>query len=287
MKIGLLADIHGSEKNLNQLLNHFKKEKVDLVLIAGDIAATVSYKLIIRSFIATKKLSRSNYATYAYSSALDLFDRFQIKSLKKILKRLNRCSFPSIIIQGNSETVNASLFLKEESERSSNLFFIDNEILELPEFKFTFIGYSGTLPAVYRRAFASPGEKPLAQMREELEGMEKKIKGTNPIIFLTHDAPYGTKLDIIKSRNEQGGNKALTEFIERVKPIINVHGHIHENRGAARFTETFLINPGAVVDGRGAIYDSEKTTLRMLEGFSQGMKLLAFVYKIRTKKDFK
>ena len=149
------------------------------------------------------------------------------------------------------------------------------------------IGYSGTLPAVYRRAFSSPGEKPLAQMREELEGIEKKIKGTDPIIFLTHDAPYGTKLDIIRSRNEQGGNKALTEFIERVKPIINVHGHIHENRGTARIAETFLINPGAVVDGRGAIYDTEKTTLRMFEGFSQGIKLLAFIYKIRTKKDFK
>jgi len=54
MKIGLLADIHGSEKNLNLLLNYFEQEKVDLVLIAGDIAATVNYKLIVKSVIFSK-----------------------------------------------------------------------------------------------------------------------------------------------------------------------------------------------------------------------------------------
>ena len=107
MKIGLLADIHGSEKNLNLLLNHFEHEKVNLVLIAGDIAATVNFKLIIRSLIGSKKLSRSNYANYAYSSALKLFDEFQINSLKKIVQRLNKCSFPTILISGNSETDNA------------------------------------------------------------------------------------------------------------------------------------------------------------------------------------
>ncbi|MHA1912574.1 MAG: metallophosphoesterase family protein [Candidatus Kariarchaeaceae archaeon] len=288
MKIGLLADIHGSEKNLNLLLNHFEREKIDLVLIAGDIAATVNYKLIVKSVIFSKKLSRSNYANYVYSSALELFDKFQIKSLKNILKRLNKCSFPTILIPGNSETNNASHFLKEESEKSNNLFFIDNDLLHMPELEITFIGYSGTLPAVYRRAFASPGEKPLIQMREELSKIEQKLKdSTDPVIFLTHDAPYGTKLDIIKARKEQGGNKALTEFIERVKPLINIHGHIHENRGTDRIGKTLLINPGAVVDGRGAIYDYEKTALQMLEGFSQGIKLLSFSYKIRTRKKFK
>jgi hypothetical protein len=288
MKIGLLADIHGSEKNLDLLLNHFEQEKVNLVLIAGDIAATVNYKLIIRSFISSKKISRSYYANYVYSSALELFDKFQIKSLKKILKRLNSCSFPAILISGNSETNNARLFLKEESDKSNNLFFIDEDLLQLPKLKITFVGYSGTMPAVYRRAFASPGEKPLTQMREELEKVESKVKdSTDPVIFLTHDAPYGTKLDIISSRKEQGGNKAITEFIEKVKPLINIHGHIHENRGIDRIGKTLLINPGAVVDGRGAIYDYNKTSLRMLEGFSQGMNLLAFIYKIRTRKDFK
>ena len=288
MKIGVLADIHGSEKNLNLLLNYFEQEKVDLVLIAGDIAATVNYKLIVKSVIFSKKLSRSNYATYVYSPALELFDKFQVKSLRKILKRLNTCSFPSILISGNSETDNARLFLKEETKKSSNLFFIDNELLQLPNSKITFIGYSGTLPASYRRAFASPGEKPLVQMREELEELAMKVKDTtDPVIFLTHDAPYGTKLDIIKERLEQGGNKAISEFIERVKPLINIHGHIHENSGTDRIGKTLLINPGAVVDGRGAIYDHSKTTLRMLKGFSKGIKLLSFIYKIRTRRNFK
>ena len=185
MKIGLLADIHGSEKNLGLLLEHFEQEKVDLVLIAGDMAATVNYKLIVRSIISSRKFSRSDYANYVYSSALELFDRFQIKSLKKMLKRLNKCPFPTILIPGNSETDNASLFLREEAAKYNNLYFIDNELLQLPQFHLTFVGYSGTLPAVYRRAFASPGEKPLTQMREELERMEIKAKdSTNPIILL-------------------------------------------------------------------------------------------------------
>ena len=56
------------------------------------------------------------------------------------------------------------------------------------------------------------------------------------------------------------GSRAVREFIEQHQPIVSLHGHIHESRGAVRIGRTVAINPGStygegVLDG--AIIDIE------------------------------
>ena len=46
--------------------------------------------------------------------------------------------------------------------------------------------------------------------------------------------------------------------IERYKPVLSLHGHIHESRGVAKIGPTLAINPGSEYpDGvlRGALID--------------------------------
>ena len=65
----------------------------------------------------------------------------------------------------------------------------------------------------------------------------------SPTILVTHNPPYKTKLD----RTWMGrhvGSKAIREFILNKKPILSLHGHIHEARGIDKLGDTVVVNPG-------------------------------------------
>ena len=76
--------------------------------------------------------------------------------------------------------------------------------------------------------------------KKDLENINKRKemldKGQDPeikTILLSHDAPYGVN-DIILQEScpwydgkTHIGNKALTKFIEDLKPDLNIHGHLH------------------------------------------------------------
>lgn len=47
----------------------------------------------------------------------------------------------------------------------------------------------------------------------------------------------------------------LREFIERYKPVLFIHGHIHEARGISRYNGTVIVNPGPLMHGYYSIID--------------------------------
>jgi len=54
---------------------------------------------------------------------------------------------------------------------------------------------------------------------------------------------------------------AVREAIEKYKPLLGLHGHIHESRGVVNIGRTLCINPGSEYgEGiiRGAIVDLAK-----------------------------
>jgi len=72
----------------------------------------------------------------------------------------------------------------------------------------------------------------LRQQREatHVEGQEEKEKETNGerrIIWCFHDPPYDTNLDVVHS-GRHVGSRAIRNAIEKHKPYITFHGHIHE-----------------------------------------------------------
>ena len=68
-------------------------------------------------------------------------------------------------------------------------------------------------------------------------------------IWVIHTPPFGGILDR-NYANVYGGSKAVRKSIERVQPILTLHGHIHEApRMSGRWSEqignTISINPGS------------------------------------------
>ena len=63
------------------------------------------------------------------------------------------------------------------------------------------------------------------------------------IVLVTHQPPYGTKLDLLGERHV--GNKDYTKFINRVNPKLSISGHLHETAGQEdKIKSTKLANPG-------------------------------------------
>lgn len=41
------------------------------------------------------------------------------------------------------------------------------------------------------------------------------------------------------------GSHAVRPVIERCRPLLGLHGHIHESRGSAKLGSTVCVNPGS------------------------------------------
>ncbi len=77
------------------------------------------------------------------------------------------------------------------------------------------------------------------------------------LIAIMHNPPKNTKCDTIDG-GIHVGSQALRDFIEKVKPLAVITGHIHESSAIDTIGNTTIINPGALLDGKYAIMEVEK-----------------------------
>jgi len=92
-------------------------------------------------------------------------------------------------------------------------------------------------------------------------------------IFNIHVPPFGAPLDLaprlgpgfVKAMRPGGepdlihvGSTATREAVDRLQPLLGLHGHIHESKGSAQLGRTLVLNPGsAYTEGNllGAVVD--------------------------------
>lgn len=78
------------------------------------------------------------------------------------------------------------------------------------------------------------------------------------LVLIMHNPPKDTKTDVIPGGIHVGSQK-LREFIESVQPVLVVTGHIHESAGIDKIGDSTVINPGALMEGKYALAELEKT----------------------------
>jgi len=67
------------------------------------------------------------------------------------------------------------------------------------------------------------------------------------------------------------GSTSVRTAIERVQPLLGLHGHIHESRGAVRIGRTLALNPGSsyeegVLQGALVTLDPKKAKIKLRAG---------------------
>jgi Icc-related predicted phosphoesterase len=112
----------------------------------------------------------------------------------------------------------------------------------------------------------SPRELPEDELLERLEGIAAGLEPDVPAIFNLHVPPHDSGLDLapeltadLRVVTEGGeprlapvGSRAVRTLIERHRPVLGLHGHIHESRAVAVLGPTLCINPGSAY-GEGVI----------------------------------
>ena len=92
------------------------------------------------------------------------------------------------------------------------------------------------------------------------------------VVVNFHCPPYGTGLDFAAELDDMlrpvirggrpsiipVGSKAVRDAIKKYQPVVGLHGHIHESRGAQKLGKTMCLNPGSDYTAdvlRGVIVD--------------------------------
>jgi Icc-related predicted phosphoesterase len=115
------------------------------------------------------------------------------------------------------------------------------------------LGYANPTP------WKSPREVPEEKLSEMIEGMAAKIRRPENAIYNLHVPPVNTELDRAPAVSPDfnyvreglgvkmihAGSSAVRASIEKHKPLLGLHGHIHESRGFVKLGRTLCLNPGS------------------------------------------
>jgi Predicted phosphoesterases, related to the Icc protein len=127
----------------------------------------------------------------------------------------------------------------------------EGRMVEIDGFSMISTGWSNHTPWNTHR------EETEEQLGARIEAMAKQITDPSHAIFNLHCPPYKSGLDEAPAidadlRLLHGGralrpvgSTAVREAIEKHQPLLSLHGHIHESKGAIKIGKTLSINPGS------------------------------------------
>lgn len=259
MKLLAIGDFHGTfPKKFARLI---KEENIDLVVSNGDFFPFHYRKLWFKHCYRTKVnlwdvIGRRKYVDIVKKD-LHLGER--------ALRGLNTVSVPVITVVGNIDytPLNDSSDdrpPKDDLRRQDLLSPLLKKFPNIRRFDYSFFEVGGyVFVGAYGSSF--PGKvhsRAYKKYKKKLDVMFKRFKGKK-IIFVSHNVPYGTKLDKIGQhahvavRGKHYGSKLIRRVIDRWQPLLHVGGHIHEGRGKQLLGKTLCVNPGAAHEGNAAI----------------------------------
>jgi Icc-related predicted phosphoesterase len=98
------------------------------------------------------------------------------------------------------------------------------------------------------------------QLAVRYEAMTCNLRDPRNAVFNIHVPPHKSGLDEAPELDKNlrpvlagqalkpVGSTALRKAIEKYQPLLSLHGHIHEGRGATRIGRTLCINPGSMYE---------------------------------------
>jgi Icc-related predicted phosphoesterase len=277
------TDLHGSEKCFGKFLNAASFYGVDALVLGGDLTGKVMVPVVLRDdgsheaeFLDTPAIARTHdelaalekrirfNGHYPYRCDADEFRRlredrpYRDQVFNQVIRaeverwvaradeRLN--GTPCIAIPGNDDED----FVGEVLSTGERLTNAEGRIVELGPFQVLSFGYSNPTP------WNSPRELEEDELLERLEALARELDPERPAVFNVHPPPYNSGLDLAPEIDENFklvgggtsrlvpvGSRAVATVIERVQPLLTLHGHVHDSRGSTTIGRTVCLNPGS------------------------------------------
>lgn len=255
MKLLYAADLHGNLAFYRKLFTFAVRKKADTIVVGGDLLPkTGEYKTLIseqQQFI-TGTLHPLLLAFRDSNSAVDVFlmmgnDDFQVNlHLLEDMEKQGLCKLLHMRVNPLTEDlsiagyscVRPTPFSAKDWERYDD----QQRVLQPGPYKPVISTANGLIDINEQEWFDSH-----ATIEEDLEELAK-MSDPGRTIYVLHDPPYGTALDVLYN-GRHIGSAAVRRFIEQHQPPAVLSGHIHESPKVSgkvmdSIGETLCVNPG-------------------------------------------
>jgi Icc-related predicted phosphoesterase len=170
-------------------------------------------------------------------------------------ERLAGTGIKCFVTGGNDDEPEVLDVMKRENNKS--FFACENELVYVDDdHPMISVGFSTPTP------WKTPREVSDEELGLIIEEMIARVPDMHKAIFNFHDPPVDSSLDICpmldwsKDPPEQilqggqpilfgAGSKSIRNAIEKHKPMLGLHGHIHESQSVAKIGRTTCVNPGS------------------------------------------
>jgi uncharacterized protein len=284
-KIFFATDLHGSETCWKKFLNAAKFYGADVLICGGDMTGKAIVPVVSENGHFTVALGgdrqtvpaeqvteveatirRKGYYPLRMSVArlheldadadkraecfqevmLDGVERWMGMASEKLRGSGVRC----FVCPGNDDEMEVD----EVVRRSDYVELGEGRMVDVDGFSMISTGWSNHTPWKTHR------EDSEEQLGERIEAMVSHIPDASRAIFNLHCPPYKSGLDEAPAIDADlkllhggralrpVGSTAVRKAIEKHQPLLSLHGHIHESKGAIKIGKTLAINPGSAYE---------------------------------------
>ena len=284
-RIFFATDIHGSETCFRKFLNAAVAYDCRAIILGGDITGKQLVPIVrhpdgwevseggvarvMETEEARDEAARRARASGGYPAFFTVEERERLvtdrayreeRFLEAILdvmrawadlavERLQPLGIECVINLGNDDDPEVARALRE----SSWVRFAEDDVYDLNGVEVVSWGWSNRTP------WHSPREQDEDELEASIMAAAAKARDPEHAIFNLHCPPYNSGLDIapavtddFKVQTRGGtpmtipvGSTAVRRVIEQVQPLVGLHGHVHDSRGACKLGRTLCINPGS------------------------------------------
>ena len=165
-------------------------------------------------------------------------------------ERLEGSGVPVYLMPGNDDEFDIDAILAESTYCQN----VNEQVIELtPWHQLVSMGWSSPTP------WHTPRELPEEEFLDRLSGLLKGVRDPRKTVMMTHVPPYDSGLDTapllspdLRPTVTAGdlirgpvGSTGVRAAIEQFRPVLGVHGHIHESGGERKIKDTLCVNAGS------------------------------------------
>ena len=285
IKIFFATDIHGSNVCFRKFLNALPIYGADVAILLGDLTGKVMVpvvegpkgrwqtnlignNIVVESpeELARVKQTVENAGYYWVNQTMEEFvdtsaDKAKTDALFKrlVLQRLNEWVELANERMAAESHRHRSLYMAAGNDDWSEVDAILNDagviqacdmrVVPIDGHEMVTCSWSNPTP------WHTPRELPEDELEAMLDGLCAQVHDYEKAIFNFHVPPYGYSLDRCPKLDENlvmaadetihAGSLGARRMIEKYKPLLGLHGHIHESRSAQRAGRTLMVNPGS------------------------------------------
>jgi Icc-related predicted phosphoesterase len=284
-RVFFATDLHGSEVCWKKFLNAAKFYEADVLICGGDMTGKAIVPIVSENGHFTVSLAGESQAVGAdqVTEVENNIRRRGYYPLQMTVERLHELDedpakraacFQEVMLDGVDRWMKMAadklrgtgvrIFVSPGNDDEMEVDDVVRraEVVELGEGRvvdfdgFTMIstGWSNPTPWKTHR------EESEEQLAQRIDAMASQVGDPAHAIFNLHCPPYRSGLDEAPAidadlRLLHGGralrpvgSTAVREAIEKRQPLLSLHGHIHESKGAVKIGKTLSINPGSAYE---------------------------------------